>query len=143
MLLGQQIVLQAIHRRALGGLAPQCGVLSHQFLVGQLLLGMGSLQRGARFGQVELHSSDAVAGLAKKIIDFGAAIGSRVPDNAACASALAAYRQALSSSATFDAWTLESIVQAILRFTDAPWTDLFCDRYLDIAKVERRVAALG
>lgn len=51
-------------------------------------------------------------------------------DNAACASAVQQYRAALADETTFDARTLEQIVDAISAETDAPWVDAVRSRYL-------------
>jgi hypothetical protein len=59
--------------------------------------------------------------------------------NEACAVAVARYRQCLSDSRTFAAWTLEDVWQAIRLETDAEWVRLFYERYLAFDKVAARI----
>lgn len=56
--------------------------------------------------------------------------------NRRCANAVHDYRQCLTDDTTFTAWTLEDVVGAIRRHTDAPWIAAFHDRYLAFGKVE-------
>lgn len=56
--------------------------------------------------------------------------------NSACNEAIGAYRQCLTDDRTFVHWTLESVVEAVERSTDADWVGLLQDRYLDFAKVD-------
>jgi hypothetical protein len=58
-------------------------------------------------------------------------------DNDACNDAVSAYRSCLSECSTFEHWTLESVVEAIGKFTNDPWIAAFQDRYTNFAKVDR------
>ncbi|HAL57770.1 MAG TPA: hypothetical protein DCP63_15200 [Bacteroidetes bacterium] len=53
--------------------------------------------------------------------------------------ALAEYRQQLTSDDTFGAWTLEQFVAGLREHTQAAWVDTFEDRYLAFDKVDRRL----
>ena len=56
--------------------------------------------------------------------------------NTHCASAVRAYRDTLIDTGTFEAWTLETVVDA-LKTSRAPWTGAFHERYLDFNALER------
>lgn len=57
-------------------------------------------------------------------------------DNTACVDALAQYRSCLTDESSFDAWTLESIVETLRKETDAEWVSAFYSRYLDFERVD-------
>lgn len=61
-------------------------------------------------------------------------------DNTACSSAVDAYMSCLTATDTFEHWSLESLVNAALANTEAPWTREFADRYLAFEKVEALLA---
>ena len=44
---------------------------------------------------------------------------------------------------TFMAWSLERVVDVVRTKTDADWIELFWDRYLNFAKLERRLGTWG
>ncbi len=58
--------------------------------------------------------------------------------NDVCNEAVAAYRQCLSRTDTFEHWTMESVVETVRSFTDSEWIRAFYDRYLDFARVHAR-----
>src|SRR5690606_28050840 len=62
-------------------------------------------------------------------------------DNPQCADAIARYRRHLVSAETFDAWTLETFVDALRAETDATWVQAFHERYLDFTPVDEAIAA--
>ena len=62
-------------------------------------------------------------------------------DNPQCADAIARYRRHLVSAETFDAWTLETVVDALRSETDAAWVQAFHERYLDFTRVDEAIAA--
>lgn len=55
--------------------------------------------------------------------------------NERCAHALAAYRACLTSAATFETWTLESLMSAVLGEGGDAWARTVVDRYLNFAKI--------
>ena len=57
--------------------------------------------------------------------------------NTACSDAVEEYRQCLSNSGTFDAWTLDDFVACLKRHTDAEWVTLFQNRYLELSRLSR------
>lgn len=63
--------------------------------------------------------------------------------NGHCVRAVAEYQSCLSGGDTFVAWTLENLVQALRRHTDASWVEAFWDRYLDFGKVDRELARVA
>lgn len=62
-------------------------------------------------------------------------------DNPQCVEAIARYRRHLVSAETFDAWTLETVVEALRAETDASWVQAFHERYLDFTRVDEAIAA--
>ncbi len=56
--------------------------------------------------------------------------------NPACNDAVAKYKKCLTVQDTFEHWSLESFVDAVLSFTHAPWIRDFVDRYLAFEKVD-------
>jgi hypothetical protein len=58
-------------------------------------------------------------------------------DNAYCYTAAEAYIDCLTSSDTFEAWTLEDVVDAIKNHTSDQWIDQFYDRYLNFDKLKQ------
>ena len=60
--------------------------------------------------------------------------------NVACADAVRAYRECLSSEASFAALTLETLVGQVRRHTGDAWVARFHDRYLDFGKVDAGVS---
>ena len=63
--------------------------------------------------------------------------------NLACAEAVASYQGCLADTNTFAAWTLEQVVAALQRHTDAPWVEALYDRYLDFERIDRLVDDSG
>ncbi|GAA2573563.1 hypothetical protein GCM10010210_56460 [Pseudonocardia hydrocarbonoxydans] len=57
--------------------------------------------------------------------------------NVACTTAARRYSHALTDSTTFDARTLDELVQAIRLVADDPWADAVYERYLDPRPVSR------
>jgi hypothetical protein len=57
--------------------------------------------------------------------------------NEYCVEAVADYRRCLRDETTFASWTLEGVVEALRGHSDAEWVELFYDRYLDFAKIDR------
>ena len=57
--------------------------------------------------------------------------------NEACAAVVASYRKQLGPRPTFEARTLEDVVNAIGACTDAPWVRELRERYLDFGKIDR------
>ncbi|MBV71167.1 MAG: hypothetical protein CMH52_07425 [Myxococcales bacterium] len=55
--------------------------------------------------------------------------------NAACAAAVSQYVACLTDSNSFDAWSIEALVDVIRRHTDSPWIHAVYDRYLDFTKI--------
>jgi len=55
--------------------------------------------------------------------------------NITCEEALPTYRQCLSDTRTFEAWTLEAFVSCLQQRTDDDWVRLFYDRYLDLSRL--------
>jgi len=55
--------------------------------------------------------------------------------NTYCRSAVRKYRESLSDSSTFDAWTLEEFVGILSLATQEPWVDEFRGRYLDFRRL--------
>ena len=53
-----------------------------------------------------------------------------VPQIEECQAAVIAYRACLSSEATFDAWTLERVVEALRAETGSRWVSELASRYL-------------
>ena len=65
-------------------------------------------------------------------------------DNEACARAARDYRAALTAAETFEAWTLESLVEDLRVAGAGRWLEAFSDRYLAFEKLHRfGVAPLG
>jgi hypothetical protein len=58
-------------------------------------------------------------------------------DNDHVLTALQKYSQQLLIRDSFEAWTLERFVAALRRHSEAPWIDIFEDRYLAFDKIER------
>jgi hypothetical protein len=63
--------------------------------------------------------------------------------NVACTAAARRYRRCLIDSATFDARTLDELVQAIRLCTDDPWAHALYERYLDPSPITHTVQPLG
>jgi len=63
--------------------------------------------------------------------------------NQHCARAVAEYAMCLGDGNTFVAWTLEDLVAALRRHTDAGWVEMFHDRYLDFGRVDRELGRLA
>jgi hypothetical protein len=57
--------------------------------------------------------------------------------NTRCSEAVVAYERCLSDTRTFAGWTLERVVEALRRHSDAPWIQSFFERYLDFERVDR------
>lgn len=57
--------------------------------------------------------------------------------NERCTVALDAYRSCLTSASTFETWTLESVVAALLEERREEWVEAVADRYLAFDKIER------
>ena len=55
--------------------------------------------------------------------------------NTTCEATVVAYQQCLSDGRTFEAWTLETFVSSLRKYTDAEWVRLFYDRYLDFSRL--------
>lgn len=62
-------------------------------------------------------------------------------DNGRCQEAVRRYRACLVADAGFAAWTLEECVAALRRRSEKAWVEAFYDRYLDLGRVDRIVAA--
>lgn len=59
--------------------------------------------------------------------------------NVACTAAARRYGHSLTATTTFDARTLDELVQAIRLVTDDPWADAVYQRYLDPGPVAHAV----
>lgn len=55
--------------------------------------------------------------------------------NTTCEAAVAAYQQCLSDVRTFEAWTLETFVSSLRKYTDDEWVRRFNDRYLALSRL--------
>ncbi len=55
--------------------------------------------------------------------------------NTTCEQAVADYRNCLSDARTFEAWTLETFVSSLRKYTDAEWVRRFDSRYLDLNRL--------
>ena len=55
--------------------------------------------------------------------------------NTTCEQAVADYRHCLSDTHTFEAWTLETFVSSLRKYTDAEWVRRFDDRYLALSRL--------
>jgi hypothetical protein len=56
-------------------------------------------------------------------------------DNNHCNEAIENYRNCLTDSKTFQAWTMEDVVSAIKQFTQDKWIYSLYDRYLNFGKL--------
>jgi len=56
--------------------------------------------------------------------------------NTACADVISAYRDCLTNTDGFDAWTIESAVATLREVNAGSWVDDLHDRYLDLAKLD-------
>ncbi|MGH7285447.1 MAG: PGN_0703 family putative restriction endonuclease [Polyangiaceae bacterium] len=57
-------------------------------------------------------------------------------ENERCAKALEGYRACLTNAETFETWTLESLMSAVLEESQADWAKAVVDRYLDFGKLD-------
>jgi hypothetical protein len=57
--------------------------------------------------------------------------------NLYCRETVRKYRECLSDSATFDAWTLEEVVSILKLIIAKPWVEEFWKRYLDFSQLYR------
>lgn len=55
--------------------------------------------------------------------------------NTTCEQAATAYRHCLGDACTFEAWTLETFVSSLRKYTDAAWVQWFDDRYLNLNRL--------
>ena len=80
-----------------------------------------------------------LAGIHKIVNDFeeGFFVFLYPGGNNHCSRAVTRYREHLTNSDTFGAWTLESVANAIKESTSDGWIDSFVDRYLDFEKLSR------
>lgn len=60
-------------------------------------------------------------------------------NNPHVSSALDNYRAQLSSEETFAAWTMDDFASKLRDLSDAPWIELFYDRYLAFEKIDQRL----
>lgn len=58
-------------------------------------------------------------------------------ENQHCAQAIKHYRDCLSDEQTLDVWTLEDFLATVQEHSQETWSDLFFDRYLNFARLER------
>ena len=58
-------------------------------------------------------------------------------DNHHVSDAVGGYREQLTDSSSFEAWSLEGVVEKLKEHSDAAWIEAFNDRYLAFEKIER------
>lgn len=80
-----------------------------------------------------------LAGIMKKVdgYDDGLFVVLYPKDNLHVANAICDYRRQLVCDESFAAWTIEKFVSVLRKHTEAPWVDIFSDRYIAFDKIDK------